>query len=290
MIAFPHRTLLPAFLLLLGSSAFAPAQLQQPSATLEASLSSSQPSAAILPDAPGVQLAPQTIQEALPAPETSEEKTKRLHDEAEAQLLKEEKQRIAGIVPNFNVVLDGNAPPLTPRQKMELAFHSTIDPFYFASAAVLAGFSEVSDSHPEYHWGPGGYFKRVGANYADNVNGTLVGNALLPILFHQDPRYFRKGTGSLRKRLVYSALTSVICRGDNGRSQPNYSNVLGNFISGAISNTYYPSDETGLELTMINGAVVTVEGALGALVLEFAPDVTRHFRRKSALRPASTTP
>lgn len=220
------------------------------------------------------------VSDSAAVPETEAERRARERLEAENELKREESQRILGVVPNFNTVLGGRAVPLTAGQKWKLAYHSSIDPFYFATAFVLAGYSEIDDTHQGYHWGPKGYFKRAGANYADTVNGTLIGNALLPVILKQDPRYFRKGAGSIKSRIVYSALTTVICRGDNGHKQFNVSNVAGNFISGAISNIYYPSDEVGLELTLTNALVVTAEGSFGAMFEEFAPDVINHFRHR----------
>ena len=70
---------------------------------------------------------------------------------------------------------------------------------------------------------------------------TFIGSAILPSILHQDPRYFYKGTGSITSRALYAISTVVICRGDNGRWQPNYSNVAGNLISAGISNLYYPA-------------------------------------------------
>ena len=61
--------------------------------------------------------------------------------------------------------------------------------------------------------------------YADLVSGTFIGGAILPSLFKQDPRYFYKGTGSRKSRFFYAIANSVICKGDNGRWQPNYSNI-----------------------------------------------------------------
>ena len=196
-------------------------------------------------------------------------------------------------MPQFQVVMGGKAVPLSPGQKARLALHSAIDPFYIGWAFVIGGgLGEVEDSHSGFGWGPAGYFKRVGATYADNVNGALIGNALLPIILHQDPRYFRKGTGSIKSRFVYAALSTVICHGDNGKNQFNTSNVLGNFISGAISNAYYPANERGLGLTFENGADVTLFGALGGQLLEFGPDLAKLVTKKHhpAPSPATTTP
>jgi hypothetical protein len=110
-------------------------------------------------------------------------------------------------------------------------------------------------------------------------------------VLHQDPRYFRLGKGKFIHRFLYAARSTVICHGDNGKNQPNVSNVLGNFISGAISNAYYPASERGFSLTMQNGAYVTLYGAVGGQILEFGPDLARLIHRKknrSAATPGSS--
>jgi hypothetical protein len=209
------------------------------------------------------------------------------HEEAERELKVEEKQRLLGVMPQFQVVMGGKAVPLTGGEKWRLALHSAIDPFYIGWAFVIGGgYAELVGSHNGYGWGADGYIKRVGANYADNVNGALIGNALLPQLLHQDPRYFRKGTGSIKSRFLYAAMSTVVCRGDNGKRQPNVSNVLGNFISGGISNAYYPEKERGMVLTIENGISVTLFGALGGQILEFGPDLQR-LAKKGRHHPAS---
>jgi hypothetical protein len=196
-------------------------------------------------------------------------------------------------MPQFQVVMGGSAAPLSAGQKWRLALHSAIDPFYIGWALVIGGgFGELIDSHTGYGWGPDGYIKRVGANYADNVNGAIIGNALLPSILHQDPRYFRKGTGSFKSRFLYAAASTVICHGDNGKNQPNVSNVLGNFISGAISNLYYPENERGAALTIENGISVTLFGALGGQLLEFGPDIARllHHKKNTATPAPAPAP
>jgi hypothetical protein len=216
---------------------------------------------------------------------------KQQHDQAERDLKVQEKQRLLGVMPQFQVVMGGKAVPLTGGEKWRLALHTAVDPFYIGWALVIGGgYGELVDSNRGYDWGPGGYFKRVGANYADNVNGALIGNALLPQLLHQDPRYFRKGTGPIMHRFLYAAMSTVVCKGDNGKWQPNVSNVLGNFISGAISNAYYPADQRGVSLTLENGASVTLFGALGGQVLEFGPDLARLVHRKRKLASPTAVP
>jgi hypothetical protein len=233
------------------------------------------------------QSAPAPAGDAGTAPASTEDAKQKQHAEAERELKVQEKQRLLGVMPQFQVVMGGTVVPLTPGEKMRLALHSAIDPFYIGYAFVLGGgYGELVDSHPGFGWGPAGYFKRVGASYADNVNGAIIGNALLPIVLHQDPRYFRKGTGPIFKRFLYAAASTVVCHGDNGKNQFNVSNVAGNFISGAISNAYYPAEERGLGLTFVNGAEVTAFGAVGGQVLEFGPDLARLLHRKRNGTPA----
>jgi hypothetical protein len=97
----------------------------------------------------------------------------------------------------------------------------------------------------------------------------MLASAILPSLLHQDPRYFYKGSGSIRSRVLYALSSAVICRGDNGRSQPNYSRVLGNIAAGGISNLYYPSGSRGVSLTILNGLIETGGNAGTNLFREF---------------------
>jgi len=211
-------------------------------------------------------------------------------NESEKELKQEEQQRLLGVVPNFSVVLNGQAVPLNGKQKWNLALHGVVDPFYFVWSFVYGGGeSELTGSNSGYGWGAAGYFKRVGANYADNANGAIIGNALLPQLLHQDPRYFRMGTGPVKSRIWNAALSTVVCRGDNGKKQFNTSNVLGNYISGAISNAYYPADQRGIGQTLETGTEVTLFGALGGQMYEFAPDIIRIvFHRHQKTTPVAS--
>jgi hypothetical protein len=242
-------------------------------ASMSSSSSQTAPASTATPPAATAPATSSTPPAAAPA---STDAKQQQHSESERELKQEEQQRLLGVVPNFNVVMNGHALPLTGGQKWNLALHGIVDPFYFGWAfAVGGGYSELVDSNSGYGWGPAGYFKRVGANYADNVNGAIIGNALLPQLLHQDPRYFRKGTGSIKSRIWVAALSTVVCKGDNGKTQFNVSNVLGNYISGAISNAYYPANQRGIGLTLENGSDVTLFGALGGQMYEFAPDLIR---------------
>lgn len=253
---------------------------------------SARPAAAVtIPDAPQPQLA-QDQPPAAPAQHPAQSSTQSSssaqassdpsssqetqHQKAEEQIKQEEQQRIAGIVPEFGVSYDSNAASLSAGQKMRLAFRSAVDPFNFASAALIAGYHEIDDDYPGFGWGAEGFGKRGGAAYLDTFNGDMIGNGIFPVIFHQDPRYFRRGYGSFSHRLFYAIATSYICKHDNtGRWEPNYSNVAGNIVAGAISNLYYPSQNAGWGQTITNGFIVTTEGTAGGVFQEFWPDMSR---------------
>jgi hypothetical protein len=189
---------------------------------------------------------------------------------AEAQIQEQEKQRVLGVFPNFYVSYDPNAIALRPKQKFELAWKTTIDPVTFAIVGGIAGVQQAQNTFDGYGQGASGYGKRFGAAYADLVSGTFIGSAILPSLLKQDPRYYYKGSGSKRSRILYAIANSVICKGDNGHWQPNYSNVLGNLAAGGISNLYYPAqNRNGVALTFENAAIGIGATAAANLVEEF---------------------
>jgi hypothetical protein len=200
---------------------------------------------------------------------------------AAEQIKAQEHQRIGGILPSFNVTYLSNAASMTAGQKIGLAFRSSVDPYAFGLAFFVAGISEAKDDDTGFGWGPEGYFKRAGAAYLDAFDGAMIGNGFLPALLHQDPRYFRLGHGTFKHRFLYAIATSVICKHDNtGKWEPNYSNVGGNIIAGAISNLYYPSNTAGWGQTINNGLIVTGEGTFGGVLQEFWPDISRKLFHK----------
>jgi len=188
---------------------------------------------------------------------------------AEVQIKDEEKQRVFGVLPNFYVSYIPDAAPLTSKQKFELAWKSTIDPVTFGITAAAAGLEQASGQYGGYGLGAEGYGKRYGAAYADLVTGTFFGSALFPSILKQDPRYFYKGTGSTRARLLYAIANAVICKGDNKRWETNYSSILGSFASAGISNLYYPAKDSGVGLTFENAFIATGAVAAANVFQEF---------------------
>ena len=190
-------------------------------------------------------------------------------DVAEEQVKAAEHQRVLGILPNFYSSYIWDAEPLNSRQKFDLAFHSISDPVEFVGTGIIAGAEQATDTFPGYGQGAQGYAKRYGAAYADDVLGRLIGSAILPSLIHQDPRYFYKGSGSVRSRAVYAMSRALVTRGDGGRTEPNYSRLFGSFAAGGLANLYYPRADRGVGLTLADGLVSIAGHAVDNLIREF---------------------
>ena len=198
---------------------------------------------------------------------------------AEEQVRTEEKQRILGVIPNFFVTYDHNAVPLNARQKYELAFRTLIDPETIGVDFLSSGVQQGTGGLKGYGNGSRGYAKRFAAAYGTGSIDTMLGSAVLPSLFKQDPRYFYKGTGTIRQRALYAIGMSVLCKGDNGHWQYNYSGLLGGLAAGGISNLYYPpANRNALGMTFENTAIGIGSSAVTNLVQEF---LIRKFTRSA---------
>ena len=163
-----------------------------------------------------------------------------------------------------------NAPPLTTRQKYVMAWKYSIDPFIWVQAGAFAGIEQADNTFSGYGQGAQGYAKRYGANYADGFIGSMIGGAVLPSIFKQDPRYFYKGTGTIHSRTLYAVENAVVCKGDNGHWQLNYSGILGSLAAGGIANLYYPaSSRNGAKLTFESTGLGTAGTAVANLFQEF---------------------
>jgi hypothetical protein len=231
-------------------------------------------------------VAQSVVQPIVPVPSSIEaskpdapEKTQR--QIAEEQLKEQETQRVAGVLPAFNVSYRSDAVSLTAGQKMGLAFRTATDSMTIAFAVVTAGYHELDNDISNAPWGAKGFAERSGIAYLDTFDGNMIGNGILPALLHQDPRYFRLGHGSVIHRALYAAAAQIICKHDNTQKwEPNYSNVLGNVAAGGLSTLYYPSGNSGVGLVFSTAMIQTAQGSISSIAQEFWPDISRKFFHK----------
>ncbi|MFZ3212407.1 MAG: hypothetical protein WA188_12920 [Terriglobales bacterium] len=194
----------------------------------------------------------------------------------EEQIQKQEQsQRILGVVPMFAVTSRQNAPALTTHEKFHLMAKQVTDPFTFVAAGAQAGLGQATNEFSGYGQGAAGYGKRYGATFADQASSQFFANFFYPVLTKEDPRYFRSGEGTIKHRIVYAMEQEFVCHTDAGGRSFNWSNALGAFTAGGLSNVYYPSTDRGFGLTMSRSAIALGYGSAGGLIQEFWPDIRR---------------
>lgn len=188
---------------------------------------------------------------------------------AEAQVEGQEKQRVFGVFPNFYTSYIWKAEPMPKRLKYRLAFRALVDPFTILVVAGTASAEHYNGTYPGYGPGIAGYGKRFGAAYGDALTSRVIGSAILPSVLHQDPRYFYQGSGSVASRSTHALASTFVTRGDSGKTQINFSHLLGSLAAGAIANAYHPSSSRGLGLTFETFGITTGANAIGNLFREF---------------------
>lgn len=233
----------------------------------------------------GVSSSAQSGQEHKPVQKTREEKS--LEHEKE---IGTSKDRIFWVIPNFLSLQSSssNVPVLTAKEKFKVQVQSMVDPYEFIQIAVVAGIGQAANSTPSYGQGMSGYGLRYATAYGDNVTENFLASAALPALLHQDPRYYELGRGSFLRRAGHALSRLVITRSDAGKTQFNYSEVMGAGMAAALSSyTYHPQPQR----TLSN--VVTVWGTqmgydLGTYMLkEFWPDLRhRHHKKDQDTTPS----
>jgi len=134
--------------------------------------------------------------------------------------------------------------------------------------AFMATIYQAGDI-PNYGQGWDAYGKRVAAGYGDTSTDIFFGGAIYPWLFRQDPRYFYQGTGTTKSRVLHAISSPYICKGDNGKTQVNFSSMGGDLTSGAISNFYYPESNRGAGLLFEGFAITTGVRTVNGLIQEF---------------------
>lgn len=213
---------------------------------------------------------------------------------------KEQSQRVMGVLPQFAVTSRQDAPPLTTHEKFHLFIKSSFDPVTLTIVGLQAGLAQAENEFPAYGQGAQGYGKRFGASFADSISSGFWSNFFYPTLFKEDPRYFRSGEGSFGHRFAYGIKQEFVCHTDKGGRSFNFSNVLGAFTSGAISNLYYPGNtlirtipatgsspaipvyenDRGVSLTLSRASIALAYGTLGGLFDEFWPDIHNKISHK----------
>ena len=187
-------------------------------------------------------------------------------------------KRIFGIIPNNRTSDQKEPQTLTPKEKFSIAVEDNFDRGMYMLASGFAGYGQLGDSTPSFGHGVKGYARYWAASYSDLAVGNVMTEAIYPVILHQDPRYFRRGTGSGWSRLGYAAGQIFVTHSDAGATQFNFSELLGNLTAVGIANAYYPDNRNVPDNALKFGIQIGTD-MTGNILKEFAPDLGRAFSR-----------
>jgi hypothetical protein len=213
---------------------------------------------------------PPSLQQSSPSSPTA------TSDQAQTEPPAKQTKRILGIIPNFRAVSTSTKlPPQTPKEKFLTATQDSFDYSSLFIPAMLAGYGQATNSTPEFHQGAAGYARYYWHNYVDQAIENYMVEAIVPIITHQDNRYYTLGQGGFFKRTGYALSRAVITRNDAGNNTFNTSEVIGAGAAAGISNLYYPSRERTFSNTASKWSINVGVDAASFVVKEFWPDINR---------------
>jgi hypothetical protein len=187
-------------------------------------------------------------------------------------------KRLFGIIPNYRAdQAHDTYKPLTTAEKYRIARSDSFDwPNYF----LLAGFalqSQVAAGGFSHNGGFTGFTQYYARAFGDQIIGSYVTEAILPSLLHEDPRFFRLGSGTLWHRTTYAASRILVTRADSGKTRLYVSELAGNAAVVAITSSYYPDSRSPAASAERFGMALGND-AISNLMTEFWPDIKRRLR------------
>jgi len=188
--------------------------------------------------------------------------------------------RLFWIIPTFTVSDSKSPTGLSSQKKLRMFFDNSTDPFTLSYVAVSAGLAQANNDLAGYGQGAAAYAKRFGAGMADESASSFFRTFLFPSLLHQDPRYFRKGSGPWKLRFAHALIRPALTNTDSQRKAFNWSGLLGGLAASALANAYYPEEERGVGKTFSRVGMSIPFSVIDHLVDEFGPDLQRKLSRK----------
>lgn len=135
---------------------------------------------------------------------------------------------------------------LQVKDKFLLFLRDSVDPETILGANFDAGISQARNDDPSFGQGGAGYGKRLAAAYTDEVQSRFFKEFAYPTIFSEDPRYYRLGQGSAKRRFLHAVTHAVVAYNDNGHPMFNFSEWLGEISGTSLGNLYHPGNRRGV--------------------------------------------
>jgi len=187
-------------------------------------------------------------------------------------------KRIFGILPNFRAVTAGTKlPEQTVKDKFVTSTEDSFDYSAVLLAALVASEAYAANDTPEFHSGFPAYGRYFWHTYVDQTSENYFVEFIIPVMTHEDTRFYSLGKGGFGQRLGYALSRAVITKTDSGKATFNAGEVIGAGASAGISNFYYPRPERTVSNTVDKWATNVGIDAISFVVKEFYPDIYHAF-------------
>jgi len=170
--------------------------------------------------------------------------------------------------------------PLHAKEKFKLGAEDAFDTYSIPLAALLAAIAQAKND--DASWGQGWlpYGKRLAAGYGDTVIGSFMTTGVFPSMLHEDPRYFRLGTGTKKARSWYALKRILVIRNDRGGTEFNFSEFGGNATAAAISLTYHTRADLNFSSWAGDYGTQIAIDVIANQCKEFWPDIRKRVLKK----------
>lgn len=165
--------------------------------------------------------------------------------------------------------------PITAEDKFHIFLASSVSSETLSEAAINTRLMDDWKSG-RFSTTPG-YWTRYRTELATSESRALLSKYLLPVVFHQDPRYHRMEEGKVFSRGFYAASRVLFTRRDDGATTINSSHLLGTLGSRAMANTYLPYHDRTLGHTLSSTGSELLTDMGRNLLREFGPDLKAKF-------------
>lgn len=187
---------------------------------------------------------------------------------------------VLGVLPNYRTAeLSRPFHPIPPSYKLKIALKDSFGYQMVALAGAFAALYQLENDHPQFGQGVKGYASRLGTAYADQVIGNMMTEGFMPVVFHEDPRYFRMDHGKVSTRLFYAVSRIFVTKTDSGHETFNFSEIIGNGMAAGIGLAYYKDSRDFGDYAQ-NWMTACGTDAFSQVLKEFWPDIKRRWERK----------
>lgn len=176
-------------------------------------------------------------------------------------------------------VMPGTYSPPDAAERGDWWAESTFGPTSLFTGAFGSGWSTIFNSPKEWERSGEGFGRRIATRTANVAvsNGLEAG---LGAVWGEDPRYQRKGEGSIRSRAGHALKMTVMARYRDGGTRPAFARFIGKVGGNVTQNFWMPPSANGAGRVSANVGIGFSAQAGSNAFKEFWPDLRKLIFKK----------